>query len=189
MGDNERFTNRRVSRMTHRLTEEQLEKQLRSLPDVDPPADLAERVMALVLADESVQADSHSAAVKARRRRSSMWGAPWYIAAVPAVIASVLAVLVLGHSWPALIRVVGNAGVLFADVVRFVADVAMLSVTIVGALLSKIVVTLTAFGTVMRTVGQVVLTEGDSLVLVAAGVAVGLQWALASILRRRHDES
>lgn len=199
LSDNKRFTNRRLSRTTHGLTDEQLESYLHSLPDIDPPADLAERVMARVLADESLPTASHPADGTGQRSRPSMWGAPmwgtpmwgtpWYIAAVVAVTVAALAVPALGRYWPLLIQFVGNVSVFFADAVRFAADFAMLSATVLTAVLSRIVVTLSALGTVVRAVVQVALTEGESHVIGAAGIAVTLQWALASILRRRHDAS
>lgn len=214
MADNKRFRNRRLGRTTHGLTDEQLESYLHSLPDIAPPADLAERVMAQVLADESLPTASHPADGAAERsspsvrgastlgastrgastQGASTWGAPmsgapWYIAAVVAVTAAVLTVPALGRYSPMLIQFVGGAGVFFADIVRFAADFALLTATVIAAVLSRIVVTWSALGTVVRAVVEMILAEGSSLVLGVAGIAVVLQLALASLLRRRHDAS
>lgn len=169
----------------HQLSDERLEEELRALPEVEPPVDLADRVMAQVLA----AAEPMEASPAAPRRaavRATRWMAPWHLAAALLVLA-VVAVPLLVRSWPELVLLTGRLGLGLVNGMRLAADGLTLTVTLSAALASHVGTALSALATVTSTVMQAALSQAGPLIVVMAAVAIGLQFVLLTIVRRRQD--
>lgn len=166
-----------------RRLDELLEAHLRALPDVDPPVELADRVMAEVLADE---ADFERTPQQTQPVRRISRIPAWQTATV-GVLFSVIVTVLLVRSADTWIRLLADVSRMSATVVHFAVDMSVSVAAFGWALLKKTVIASGAFVTVLRTIMDVAVAEAGAFIIVAAVLGVGLQVVLLTVVRRRPE--
>lgn len=160
-------------------SEERWEQALRSLPELDPPADLADRVMAAVLGEE-LQEESEAAPVAGADRSANAWlkaalglllaaGGGWLIVAFLPLGARLHAFL--ARALPVALEWLAQRVV---DGAAWVWDLLQTGAAVLEA-------ALTALGVLVR---GVAVAAGPWLVLMVGG-ALALQLVLLSLAGRR----
>lgn len=154
----------------YRISDEQIQRLLSAMPDVEPPADLTQRIMAQVA----------SSGVPVRARTVS-----WRLAAAAVLGAVGAAVPTLPYAWPWLLTAASEAG---RGLTRLlVAGPALVARTAAATqgLLEKTAVAMAGAGAALRNVAEALADSAGASAMLLAMVTIGLQWVLWAVVRRR----
>lgn len=168
-----------------RLTEEQLEDELRSLPELDPPAHLVSRVMEHVLAAEVGRASEPAAGPAGTGARRIP---VWQPAAAAVAFAAVIVFISIRYTGTS-IGLLRNVALFATNAVHVISDMLVGAIAGGWALFAKMAVTTSVLGTVVRTVAAAIVGEFGLVITVAVAVGILLQISFIAIAGRRSQMS
>lgn len=162
----------------HDSWESRVESRLRSLPEVEPPADLADRIMTAVLATESTTVEQPTGIKRVPGR--------WLAAAILLLSVGASWVVRSSHAWAGQLARIGH---IMAEGTTMMIDLWVSVLSGVSVMFAKAVVVISAFTSIGRTVAAAAWGEVGTPIVVALILTVGLQLLLLSVAGRRRGVS